>query len=147
MALSWNEIKDRALNFSKEWADTSNEEADAKPFLVEFFNVFGISSKRFSRAIAFSSLIIGNVFLILTSLSETRNFLAVILEKNIAVLFISILAILLLIMTVSIPFLNNLFSFEFPGYKHFLSAFIGAILMLFALETIKYVKRPKNAVF
>ncbi|KAB2878184.1 class I SAM-dependent DNA methyltransferase [bacterium] len=48
MVLSWNEIKDRALNFSKEWADTSNEEADAKPFLVEFFNVFGISSKRVS---------------------------------------------------------------------------------------------------
>lgn len=48
MALSWNEIKDRALNFSKEWADTSHEEADAKPFLVEFFNVFGISSKRVS---------------------------------------------------------------------------------------------------
>lgn len=46
MALSWNEIKDRALNFSKEWADTANEEADAKPFLVEFFNVFGISRKR-----------------------------------------------------------------------------------------------------
>jgi hypothetical protein len=48
MALSWNEIKDRALNFSKEWADTSNEEADAKPFLVEFFNVFGINNKRVS---------------------------------------------------------------------------------------------------
>jgi hypothetical protein len=46
MILSWNEIKDRALNFSKEWADTSNEEADAKPFLVEFFNIFGISRKR-----------------------------------------------------------------------------------------------------
>ncbi len=48
MALSWNEIKDRALKFSKEWAGTSNEEADAKPFLVEFFNIFGISSKRVS---------------------------------------------------------------------------------------------------
>jgi hypothetical protein len=48
MTLSWNEIKDRAFKFSKEWADTSNEEADAKPFLVEFFNVFGISSKRVS---------------------------------------------------------------------------------------------------
>lgn len=46
MALSWNEIKDRALNFSKEWTDTNREEADAKPFLVEFFNVFGITSKR-----------------------------------------------------------------------------------------------------
>lgn len=46
MALSWNEIKDRALNFSKEWADTSKENADAKPFIIEFFNVFGISRKR-----------------------------------------------------------------------------------------------------
>lgn len=46
MALSWNEIKDRALHFSKEWANTTNEEADAKPFLVEFFNVFGVSSKK-----------------------------------------------------------------------------------------------------
>ena len=45
-ALSWNEIKDRALKFSKEWAETQNEEADAKPFLVEFFNVFGISRKK-----------------------------------------------------------------------------------------------------
>ena len=48
MTLSWNEIKDRALKFSKEWEGTTNEEADAKPFLVEFFNVFGISSKRVS---------------------------------------------------------------------------------------------------
>ena len=48
MTLSWNEIKDRAVKFSKEWADTSNEDADAKPFLVEFFEVFGITRKRVS---------------------------------------------------------------------------------------------------
>lgn len=36
------------MRFSKEWADTANEAADAKPFLVEFFNVFGITSKRVS---------------------------------------------------------------------------------------------------
>jgi hypothetical protein len=46
MALSWNEIKDRAVKFSKEWEDTFNEDAEAKPFLVEFFNVFGISRKK-----------------------------------------------------------------------------------------------------
>ena len=46
MALSWNEIKDRALNFSKEWSGTSNEEADAKPFLDAFFDVFGITRKK-----------------------------------------------------------------------------------------------------
>ncbi len=48
MPLSWNEIKDRALKFSIEWAETANEEADAKPFLVEFFKVFGITSRRVS---------------------------------------------------------------------------------------------------
>lgn len=46
MILSWNEIKDRALHFSKEWADTTSEEADAKPFLDAFFNVFGITRKK-----------------------------------------------------------------------------------------------------
>src|SRR5690606_9294726 len=46
MVLSWNEIKDRALRFSKDWENTHNEDADAKPFLVEFFNVFGIDRKR-----------------------------------------------------------------------------------------------------
>ncbi|OXB08403.1 SAM-dependent methyltransferase [Flavobacterium plurextorum] len=46
MALSWNEIKDRALGFSKEWQNTTNEEADAKPFLDAFFDVFGITRKK-----------------------------------------------------------------------------------------------------
>ena len=46
MALSWNEIKDRAVHFSKEWTGTESEDAEAKPFLVEFFNVFGISCKK-----------------------------------------------------------------------------------------------------
>jgi hypothetical protein len=46
MSLSWNEIKDRALKFSKEWADTSNEDADAKSFLDAFFEVFGVPRKK-----------------------------------------------------------------------------------------------------
>jgi type I restriction-modification system DNA methylase subunit len=46
MALGWNEIKERAVRFSGEWEGTCNEDADAKPFLVEFFNVFGISQRK-----------------------------------------------------------------------------------------------------
>jgi type I restriction-modification system DNA methylase subunit len=46
MALSWNEIKDRAVRFSKEWEHTTNEEADAKSFLDAFFDVFGITRKK-----------------------------------------------------------------------------------------------------
>jgi hypothetical protein len=46
MALGWNEIKDRALKFSQEWADACNEDSEAQPFLVNFFNVFGISQRK-----------------------------------------------------------------------------------------------------
>ena len=46
MALSWNEIKERAVTFSKEWENTESEDAEAKPFLEAFFSVFGISRRK-----------------------------------------------------------------------------------------------------
>lgn len=46
MPLSWNEIKSRAISFSKEWSGTEREEAEAKPFLTELLNVFGINRRR-----------------------------------------------------------------------------------------------------
>jgi hypothetical protein len=39
MPLSWNEIKSRALAFSKEWEDESIEDAEAKSFWDDFFKV------------------------------------------------------------------------------------------------------------
>ena len=47
MVLSWNEIRDRALKFSKEWGATSNEEAGAKPFLVDFLMCLALTIKEF----------------------------------------------------------------------------------------------------
>ena len=46
MPLSWNEIKHKALAFSKRWEDASREDSDAKPFWIDFFEIFGISDKR-----------------------------------------------------------------------------------------------------
>jgi len=46
MPLSWNEIKDRALRFSREWTDESSEDAEAKSFWDGFFDVFGLSRRR-----------------------------------------------------------------------------------------------------
>lgn len=43
MALSWNEIKNKEVIFSKVWEDTYTEEAEAKSFIEAFFNVFGIT--------------------------------------------------------------------------------------------------------
>ncbi|MBO6571539.1 MAG: class I SAM-dependent DNA methyltransferase [Balneola sp.] len=46
MALSWNEIKDRALKFTKEWEGESRERAEKDTFWNDFFHVFGISRRR-----------------------------------------------------------------------------------------------------
>jgi hypothetical protein len=49
MPLSWNEIKTRALSFSKEWEHEISEHAEAKPFWEQFFAVFGIDRKRIAQ--------------------------------------------------------------------------------------------------
>ena len=46
MALSWNEIKDRALKFTKEWEGECRERAEKDTFWNDFFNVFGITRRR-----------------------------------------------------------------------------------------------------
>lgn len=95
------------------------------------------------RAIAFSSLIIGNVFLILTNLSKTRSFVAAITEKNLAVILIILAALTMLFFIISIPSLQHIFSFQFPGYRHFITSILGASCILLILEGIKYFNVKK----
>ncbi len=95
------------------------------------------------RAIAFSSLIIGNLFLILTNLSKSRNFLNVLTEKNWALWIILSVAVIMLLLIISIPILQQIFSFEFPGYRHFVSSLIGTGSILLILETTKYFKNKQ----
>jgi Ca2+-transporting ATPase len=90
------------------------------------------------RAITFSSLIIGNIFLILTNLSKTRSFISVFVEKNQAAILITVLAMLMLFLILYIPYLGRIFSFEFPGYTHFIPSLLGASVLLIVLELVKY---------
>src|SRR5574344_628863 len=49
MPLSWNEIKIRAAQFSKDWSEYiqgKREEAEAQTFENEFFNVFGVNRRK-----------------------------------------------------------------------------------------------------
>ncbi|MDO8549132.1 MAG: class I SAM-dependent DNA methyltransferase [Ignavibacteria bacterium] len=46
MPLSWNEIKSRAVRFSKEWENETDESAESQTFLNDFFYVFGITRRR-----------------------------------------------------------------------------------------------------
>jgi hypothetical protein len=46
MLLTWEQIADNAIVFSKRWADAKNERAEAQLFLHELLGVFGVDSKR-----------------------------------------------------------------------------------------------------
>lgn len=46
MALSWNEIKQRASQFAKEWENETSEDAEAKSFWDEFFHIFDLKRRR-----------------------------------------------------------------------------------------------------
>jgi hypothetical protein len=46
MPMSWNEIRNRAVAFSRDWADAKDENADAKSFWDDLFRVFGVPRRR-----------------------------------------------------------------------------------------------------
>ena len=96
------------------------------------------------RAIAFSSLIIGNIFLIFSSLSKTRSVLSALRSRNKMVVYITLSAVFLLFLSLQIPFLRESFHFEFPGYSHFLTAISAAIILLVILEVRKVLQRKIN---
>jgi Ca2+-transporting ATPase len=95
------------------------------------------------RAISFSTLIIGNVFFIMSSLSNTRGIGSIFRKKNKAAILILFAALALLMLTLAIPGLQKIFAFSYPGWQHFGSAFIAAILLLMLLECFKWLGKKK----
>ncbi len=49
MRLSWNEIRARAANFSREWKDSGYEKGETQSFYNEFFEIFGVKRRTVAR--------------------------------------------------------------------------------------------------
>ena len=49
MRLSWNEIRSRAAEFSREWADATYEKGEAQSFYNDFFEVFDVKRRSVAR--------------------------------------------------------------------------------------------------
>lgn len=107
---------------------------------VYFFSMQEGHTEGEIRAIAFTSLIIGNIFLILTTLPKTRNVIDVLFEDNISLKIILFVAITMMFLLISVPYLRQLFRFEYPGLQHFYLPIVGGFALLFLMEMYKYVK-------
>ncbi len=49
MRLSWNEIRARAADFAREWADATYEKGETQSFYNEFFDIFGVRRRTVAR--------------------------------------------------------------------------------------------------
>ena len=49
MRLSWNEVRTRAANFAREWADAAYEKGETHSFYNDFFEIFGVKRRTVAR--------------------------------------------------------------------------------------------------
>ena len=112
--------------------------------IVYFITIKEGHSEKEMRAIVYTALIVGNVFLILSSLSSTRSFMAVLLEKNYASLFLLTSAVSILILILAVPALQQIFNFSNPGWMHFSVVLIAAFIMLLILEGLKLISKRNS---
>ena len=49
MRLSWNEIRVRAADFSRKWADAAYEKGETQSFYDDFFEIFGVKRRSVAR--------------------------------------------------------------------------------------------------
>ncbi|MBL7917722.1 MAG: cation-translocating P-type ATPase, partial [Bacteroidia bacterium] len=117
----------------------------AMVFIVYFLSVKEGHTEQEVRAIAFSALIIGNVFLIISELSKTRSAFSILISGNKLIYVLLPAVAVLLVVILKIPALQQIFAFSFPGYTHFLIALIGAFILLVVLEIIKFATFKVNS--
>ncbi len=108
--------------------------------MVVYFisNILGYKENEI-RGITFTALIMGNVVMILSNLSKTRSFIAVILEKNISTSLIISLALILNALILFIPILQELFKVQAPDVKGFIAPVLGALSILAMFELTKQI--------
>ena len=49
MRLSWNEIRARAADFARAWADAAYEKGETQSFYNAFFKIFGVQRRTVAR--------------------------------------------------------------------------------------------------
>ena len=114
-------------------------------------SVFVISQKlgesvETARALAFTTLIAGNLGLIICNRSWVLTLPAILRQKNMALLWISAGAVVSMFLSVKVPLLRNLFKF---GTLHTIDLVLcvsAGILSVMVFETIKFIRRYKHAV-
>ena len=93
------------------------------------------------RTIVFACFILCNLFLIISSLSGTQSLFSLLQGRNKTVVWIILAALLILILSLSIPAWMSLFHFAPVPWTHLYPAFFMALLLFVGLESMKFFKQ------
>jgi Ca2+-transporting ATPase len=91
-----------------------------------------------ARAMTFSTLIIGNLALILASRSQTQTIYETLASENKALLAVIAFALIFLTLALFVPFLQNLFKFSQVSVEQIGICIVACILSMIAFEVSKW---------
>lgn len=109
-------------------------------FIVFLLSVNKGASHDQARSLAFISLVITNLLLIITNLSKSSNFIDILKEKNKSLYWVIGSTVLFLIIVFSLPFFRNLFHFTNLKFFDVLISIGIASACLVWFEGYKYFK-------
>lgn len=93
------------------------------------------------RTIVFTCFILCNLFVIVSSLSNTQSIFSLLQGRNKTVIWIVMAALAILFMSLTIPVWMNVFHFAPVSWIHLFPAFFMALLLFIGLESIKFFKQ------
>jgi P-type Ca2+ transporter type 2C len=104
---------------------------------------FGFGEDK-ARTLAFISIVLGNLILIVTNLSKTEHIVQILQNKNKSLYYVLFGTLTFLVLVLSVPLLRNLFHFSSLRPVELVFVAILALGALFWFEGIKYISVQKN---
>jgi Ca2+-transporting ATPase len=96
-----------------------------------------------ARSIAFTTLVIANLGLILSNRVWSKNIFASLRNKNTALLIIVVATTALLTVVLSVPFLRELFKFGAMNLSDVVMTLEAGATCILWFELVKFLSRPK----
>lgn len=97
-----------------------------------------------ARSLTFATLIISNLFLILTNRSWSKSLFKTLRKPNQALIWVLIGATAFLLLVAFVPFLRGLFHFAAVNPLDYLMALAAGIISVFWFELVKWISRRVN---
>lgn len=110
-------------------------------FAVFVLTLYWGKSEMEARTLAFVSIVIANLMLIITNLSWHKNFIQILKEKNQALYLVLGGTTFSLGLIFNVPFLRNIFHFSYLSFSDLLMALAAGVISVMWFEGLKLINK------